>query len=178
MRRAALATAITCAGAALALAPAAGAHVTVSPSFIAAYDTQRFVFDSPNERQAPMTGLSVTVPNGFRIVAAGHQATWHPLVFGQKVTWSGGALASAKDATFELELKGPKTPGAVELQAEQLYASGAVVRWPIAFTVIPGTKPSQHLGWAAVAAAGGLVVTVLVVLLAWRRQRARFAQLE
>ena len=148
----------------------------MTPSFVAAHDTQRFVFDSPNERSAPMTGLSVTVPKGFRIVAAGHQPSWHPAVFGQKVTWSGGALAPAKDATFELELESPTTPGAVELQADQLYPSGAVVRWPIAFTVIPGTKPSQHLGWAAVAAAGGLVVTVLVVLVAWRHQRSRLLQ--
>jgi uncharacterized protein YcnI len=160
------------------LPSAASAHVTVTPSYIAAYDTERFVFDSPNEREAPMTGLAVTVPDGFRIVEAGHEPTWHPVVFGRKVTWSGGALAPAKDATFQLELKGPTRPGVVELQAEQLYASGAVVRWPIAFTVIPGTKPSQHLGWAAVAAAAGLLLTVLVVFLAWRRQRVRFAQHE
>ena len=170
MRRALLGT---CgAGAALLLAAPASAHVTVTPSFVAARDTQELVFSAPNERSAPMTGFSVSVPDGFRIVEAGHQPTWHPVVLGPRVTWSGGSLPAGQEAEFTVELRGPSTPGAVELEGQQLYASGAVVRWPVGFTVIPGSQPSQHLGLAAVVAVGGLFVTVLVVLVT-RRRRAR-----
>jgi uncharacterized protein YcnI len=159
--------------ASLVLAAPAAAHVTVSPAFVAAYHTQRLVFASPNERQEPMTGFSVSVPNGFRIVTATHQPTWHPTVLGSKVTWSGGSLAPEKEVTFEVRVRGPSKPGAVQLKAEQLYPSGAVVRWPVAFTVVPGTQPSQHLGRAAIVALVGLLATILFVVVAWRRQRAR-----
>jgi uncharacterized protein YcnI len=157
-------------GAALMVAAPASAHVTVKPGFIAADDEQQLVFSAPNERQAPMTGFSVLVPKGFRIVEAGHQATWHPVVLGSKVTWSGGSLPAGQKAKFTVDLRGPSTPGAVELDGQQLYASGAVVRWPVAFTVIPGTQPSQHLGLAAVVAVAGLLVTALFVLVTWRRR--------
>ena len=155
---------------ALVLAAPATAHVTVAPAFIAAYDTQKLVFAAPNERDTPMTGFSVTVPEGFEIVDAGHQTDWHPVVLGSKVTWSGGSLPAGEEATFTLALKGPASPGAVQLSGDQLYASGDVVHWPVAFTVVLGTKPSEHLGLAAIVAGGGLVFTVLFVVVAWRRR--------
>ena len=166
MKRALLAALVTT----LLLAGPASAHVTVMPAFIATYDTQTFVFASPNERQAPMTGFSLTVPAGFEILNPGHEPPWHPVVLGSKVTWSGGSLPAAQNTSFVVALKGPTKPGAVTLDAEQLYPSGAVVRWPVAFMVVPGTQPSQHLGVAAIVAVAGLVVTVLFVVVAWRRR--------
>jgi uncharacterized protein YcnI len=153
----------------MAAGPAA-AHVTVAPAFVATNEIGKLVFSAPNEREAPMTGFSVIVPKGFRIVTGGHQPTWHPTVQGSKVTWSGGSLPARKRATFDLELEGRAEPGLVDLHAEQLYPTGEVVRWPVAITVIPGTQPSQHLGWAVVAAAAGLLATGLFVVLAWRRR--------
>ena len=155
--------------AALLLATPAAAHVTVTPAFVAAYDTHQFVFSASNERQAPMTGFSLSVPKRFRIVDPGHQPTWDPIVFGSKVTWRAGSLPAGQRAAFVVDLKGPATPGAVILDAEHLYPSGAVVRWPVQFTVVPGTQASQNLGWAALP---GLQAssTALFIALAWRRR--------
>ena len=169
MRRSLLGGGAVCAGALALVAPAA-AHVTITPAGVAAYHTEKFTLTSPNERGAPMTGFTLTVPKGFDIVEAGHQTTWHPVVSGSKVTWSGGSLPPNTTAAFDVKLKAPATPGAVRFEAKQDYRDGAVVRWPVAFTVTPGTHPSQHLGRAALAAAVGLVATVLFVLVAWRRR--------
>ena len=171
MRRALVASSL---GALLLAAPAA-AHVTVKPSFVAAQHSQRFVFSSPNERSVPMTGFSLTVPDGFRILRAAHQPTRHPIVFGPKVTWVGRALATNQTASFAVELEGPAKPGRVTIRADQLYPTGAVETWPLAFTVVPGTKPAQHLGRAALVAVVGLLATVLFVVVRWRRPRRRLA---
>jgi hypothetical protein len=57
------------------------------------------------------------------------------------------------------------------LEAEQLYRTGDVVRWPVSLTVIPGSDtPSQNLGLAAVVGLIGLLAVAAVVVFAWRRR--------
>ena len=130
---------------ALLLAPSAAGHVTPTPSFITADATTSLRLSGPNERGEPMTAFVVTVPDGFRISQAGSDESWQVKVEGTIATWSGGSLASASEATFTLAIVSPPDPGAVTLEAEQLYAGGAAVRWPIALTVVPGN--GRHEFW-------------------------------
>ena len=156
------------------IAPAA-AHVTVVPQFLGTGDAATLSLTGPNERDEPMTGFAISVPRGFRLVAAHSPAGWSAIVQERRATWSGGSLPSGTEATFHVELEASSPPGPAELQVEQRYAGGEVVRWPIALTVTPsgGDEPSQNLGWGLVTGLVGLLVTVGVVVVGWvRRNRS------
>ncbi len=125
----------------------------------------------PNERDAPMTGFSVSVPNGLEILHAHPVDGWEEAIEGQTATWNGGSLAANSEETFGIELEASVEPGVVQLEAEQLYRTGDAVRWPVSLTVIPGSDtPSQNLGLAAVVGLIGLLAVAAVVVLAWRRR--------
>jgi hypothetical protein len=127
----------------------------------------------PNEREADMTGFSVTVPGEFRIFKARSDDGWHGAVRGTTATWRGGSLASGDEATFTLEVEGPVGPGPAALEAAQLYPGGEIVRWPVTLTVTPAAEtPSQNLGWAVVTALVGLVVLTGVGVAMLRRARS------
>jgi uncharacterized protein YcnI len=166
-------TAVVVALAALAFAAPASAHVIVAPPFLPAASKTTLSLTGPNERDEPMTGFAVSVPNGFRILAAHSPQGWRAAVEEKRAIWKGGSLAAGAEATFHVELEVPTSPGPVELETEQLYPGGEVVRWPIAMVVTPAGEASQHLGLALVVALVGLLVTVgLVVLAWWRRDRS------
>jgi len=155
----------------LALVSPAAAHVVVTPTFLAAGRSETIDLSVPNERDAPMTGFSLSVPSGFEVVHAHPAEGWNETSDPATATWTGGAVASGGVATFRLELETPPTPGVVELQAVQRYNDGAVVRWPVSFTVTPAEEtPSQNLALAGVVGLIGMLVVIGVVALAWRRR--------
>ena len=130
-------------------------------------------FAVPNERPEPMSGVTISVPAGFRIVQAGPTAGWAATVDGSTSTWRGGPLAHLAIETFRLDVDVTSDPGLVTLDTMQLYPSGATVDWPATLTVVPGPddEQSQNVGKALIAAivGVGLVVIAGVALLAWRR---------
>jgi uncharacterized protein YcnI len=157
----------------LVLAAPAAAHVIASPTYVPGGDTSTIMLSVPNERGEPMTGVIITVPQGFRIVSADPVGEWNPTVQGMTATWAGGGLPGNATANVTLALQAPKEPGAVTLLAEETYGDGGIVRRPVALTVVPGAKPSQNLGTALVVGILGLlVVTTLVVLRRQRRARS------
>jgi hypothetical protein len=167
------ATLVTCvSAAALACCGAASAHLIPDPQFVATGGVSMLHLTGPNERQEPMTGLAVSVPSGLRIVRALPSAGWTPSVEGSTATWRGGPLAYWVEGTFTLELDVTLPPGQVTFETYQLYASDERVTWPVTLTIVPGDEPSQNLGRALAAGVVGLVVTVGLVLLAWRRRQA------
>lgn len=127
----------------------------------------------PNERGEPMSGVTVSVPAGFRIVQARPTAGWNATVDGSTSTWRGGPLAHLAIETFRLVVDVTSAPGPATLDTIQLYPSGATVDWPATLTVVPGPddEQSQSVGWALIAAivGVGLVVIAGVALPAWRR---------
>jgi uncharacterized protein YcnI len=166
--------AVAVAIAALVFAAPASAHVIVAPPFLPAESRTTLSLIGPNERDEPMTGFAVSVPNGFRILAAHSPQGWRAKVQERRAIWKGGSLDAGAEASFHIELQAPASPGAVELEAEQLYPGGEVVRWPIAMVVTPADEASQHLGLALFVGLVGLLVTVGLVALAWwRRERSR-----
>ena len=157
--------------AALVLAASASAHVVAQPSYIATGESSTLELRGPNERDAPMTGFSVSVPSGVEILHAHPVDGWEEAIEGQTATWNGGSLAANSEQTFRLELETSVEPGIVALEVEQLYDGGEVVRWPVSLTVVPSAEsPSQNLGLAAVVGLIGLLAVAAVAVLAWRRR--------
>ncbi len=161
------------------VAPAVG-HISVTPGLLRAGDPQTLSLSVHNDLDRPMTGLSVSVPGGIRIVGAG--GDWQAVVENQTATWAGGPLAPNTGGRFELELGvDPTTPvGPVQLQAEQLYPNGGSLPWTIPVTVIPGSTvgegsldPLYIPGLALI----GLLVLGSIAALAWlKRRRAGLLQ--
>jgi hypothetical protein len=120
-----------------------------------------------------MTGFVVKAPPGLVIEHAHPADGWTENVAGSSATWTGGPLAHLALADFEVSLKATAAPGPIVLESEQRYDSGAVVRWPVSMTVVPGNEEnSQNLLLAAVVGVIGLLVVAAVALLAWRRRTA------
>jgi uncharacterized protein YcnI len=159
---------------ALVLAGSASAHVVATPAFLPTGSSESVTFSGPNERDAPMTAFALTVPEGVEIEHAHEVAGWEEAVDGSTATWTGGPLGPNVEQGFGATLRADAEPGIVELQAEQRYADGSVVSWPVSLTVTPATdSPSQNLALAGVVGLIGLLLVVAVAMLAWRRRSTR-----
>ena len=131
-------------------------------------------FAVPNERPEPMTGVTVSVPAGVRIVRAHPTAGWKATLEGSTATWRGGPLAHLAIETFRLDVDVSAPPGPVTLNTRELYPSGATVDWPATLTVVPGPDDDQSesvgWGWIAAIAGVGLIFVAGLAGLAWRRK--------
>ena len=155
---------------ALILAGTASAHVIATPAFVASGSSQSVTFAGPNERDDPMTSFVVTAPDGVVIQHAHEVDGWEESVDGSTATWT-GSLASDVEVAFGATIEADVDPGVVELRADQRYADGAVVSWPVPLTVTPADdSPSQNLALAGVVALIGLLSVAAVAVFAWRRR--------
>jgi periplasmic copper chaperone A len=135
--------------AALVLAPAAAAHVTLNPPEWEAGGFARFALRVPNERDAAAT-TRVTVKFPEQILSASFQPIdgWRrevkmveldePIeVEGEQVaeridtvTWSGGRIEPGEFEEFGVSFQVPEEPGSeLAFPAVQRYSNGDVVRW-------------------------------------------------
>ena len=153
----------------------ASAHVVPVPQFLTRGMVTTVSFAVPNERSERMSGVTISVPGGFRIVRAQPTAGWSATVDGSTSTWRGGPLAHLTVETFRLDVDVTASPGLVTLDTLQLYPSGATVNWPATLTVGPGAKDEseQNVGWILAAGIPGLVVIAGVALLALHRGGSR-----
>ena len=159
--------------AALVTSSAASGHVVPAPQFLETGAVTTVSFAVPNERPEPMSGVTVSVPAGVRIVRAHPSPGWAETLDGSTATWRGGPLAHLTVQTFRLDVDVSAPPGPVTLNTRELYPSGVEVNWPATLTVIPGQDDelSEGVGWgliAAIAGVGLLFVAGLAVLV-WRR---------
>lgn len=136
--------------AALALAPAAGAHVTLQPPEAPAGGFTRLDVRVPNERDnANTTKVEVRLPPGFLSVSTEPVPGWKAELtmrkldqpveqFGEQVTeevgqitFSGGVIRPGQFQDFGLSLAVPDgKPGSMlTFKALQTYSNGEVVRW-------------------------------------------------
>jgi periplasmic copper chaperone A len=136
-------------GAALVLAPAAAAHVTVDPDAVPADSFARFDIRVPNEREnASTTKLVVKLPKGLVEVGFQPKPGWKRSVTMEKlaepvtvegetvteqvgtVTWQGGNIAPGEFDEFGISAKVPDEAGTkLTFPAVQTYSNGEVVRW-------------------------------------------------
>jgi periplasmic copper chaperone A len=135
--------------AALALAPAAAAHVTLNPPEWEAGGFARFAIRVPNERDAAAT-TRVTLQFPAQILSASFQPVegWRrtvemveldqPIeVEGERVTeridtvtWSGGRIRPGEFQEFGVSFRTPEEPGSeLAFPAVRRYSDGEVVRW-------------------------------------------------
>jgi uncharacterized protein YcnI len=136
-------------GAALVLAPAAAAHVTLNPSEWEAGGFARFAIRVPNERDSGAT-TRITLKFPEQILSASFQPIegWRrqvktveldePMeIEGEQVTeridtvtWSGGRIAPGEFQEFGVSFRTPEEPGSeLAFPAVQRYSNGEVVRW-------------------------------------------------
>jgi uncharacterized protein YcnI len=149
----------------------ASAHVVATPGFIPSGSSESVSFTGPNEREAPMTAFALTAPEGLRIEHAHAVEGWEESIDGSTATWTGGTLAPNIEATFGATLEAEAEPGVLELTAEQRYADGGVVTWPVAITITPAEEsPSQNLALAGVVGLLGVLLVVALAMLARRRR--------
>jgi hypothetical protein len=180
MRRRLLACSIATV-AALGVPAAAAAHLGIDPPFLAVAAKQRFVLTVHNDRDQPMTGFRLTVPDGLRIIGTGGGSGWNETVEGAAAIFGGSTLAPNTPVDFEIDLEAVSVePGTVELQGDQLYAADdESVTWPVSLTIVPegASAPPEADGafsGTSIAILGALGVLVLASFGAvlWQRRRA------
>jgi periplasmic copper chaperone A len=152
---------IAAATAALVLAPAVAAHVTLYPDKVPADSFQRFSFQVPVELDSPTTKLKVQLPVGLTSVAVEPKPGWtwkttmeklaKPVTIeGETITervatieWSGGSIKPGEFDEFVISAHVPGTPGkTLTMPAVQTYANGKVVHWIGALTA---DEPAPHV---------------------------------
>ena len=160
---------------ALLLAPAAAAHVTLSPAFVEAGVGSTIRFDTPNEREGHVTtALRLEAPAGVELDAVAAPPGWQLAVDDGVATWTGGRIEGTDVVSFPLEVTARTEPGNQSFRAVQRYDDGESVHWDAALTVVPATgddAPSQQLGRAVAAGAVGLAVIAISLLIVWRIRR-------
>ena len=162
-----------CSALALVLAGPAAAHVVATPTFLPSGSSRPVTFSGPNERDDPMISFVLTVPDGLVIQHAHEIEGWDESVDGSTATWLGGPLAPRQEVAFGITLEADVEPGVVDVQADQRYRDGSVVRWPVALTITPAEEsPSENLALAGIVGLIGVLVVAAVGMVAWRRRSA------
>jgi uncharacterized protein YcnI len=187
---------------ALAVVPAALAHVEPSPEKVPANSVSKITLSAEGEESVPAIKLTVRMPAGVTDVVAHPTKGWRQSVNGRVVTWSGGTIPNGAVGKFAFSAKMPDSPGRVLVfPALVTYQDGKVVHWigaessdtpaprvtltasaqppPPAATPATTTavEPASSdgggtSGWVWVAVAAALVGLAVVGTLVARRRRA------
>jgi uncharacterized protein YcnI len=115
---------------ALAVVPAALAHVEPSPEKVPANRVSRITLSAEGEESVPAIKLAVQMPTGVTQVVAHPTKGWKQSVTGRIVAWSGGKIPNGAVGKFAFSAHMPNTPGRVLVfPALVLYQDGKVVHW-------------------------------------------------
>ena len=162
----------------LVAASTASAHIVATPGFLPSGSSESITFAGPNERDDQMTAFILTAPDGLTFEHAHEVAGWDESIDGSTASWNGGQLEPNVELGFGATLRADTEPGLVELQAQQLYADGEVVSWPVVLTITPGEASSSQdvallVGCVVLI---GVLAIVAIAMLAWRRRTGRTLQ--
>jgi uncharacterized protein YcnI len=124
--------------AALAAAPAAFGHASISPPVAKSKTLQYFTLAVPTEKEgATTTKIELTPPAGFGIDSFEAAPGWKRDVQStgsgeeasiQKVTWSGGKTPTEEDSVFHF-VASPDSGKTYKFTVRQTYSDGSVVDW-------------------------------------------------
>jgi len=152
---------------ALIVASPAAAHVLPQPAYLTPGAPTTITFAAPNERLPhKLVRMTIVAPPGINLADASPPLGWKLTVASRTATWDvRTAGGSAAPGPFRIVASTSLGPGAVTLNAVQRYDDGALVRWNVAFTILPAAAPSprQHLLPAIVTGILGLVVIGLLL---------------
>lgn len=154
------AAAVLCA---LAVPGVAAAHVGVTPKVAQAGQTLDLTFSVPNERDSTnTTKLEVIFAGPGKVASADapSKSGWSSSVEGaagdiKSVSWERGEIPPNASDTFVVTITAPSEGDRLEIQANQTYSDGEVVRWserqemgaaepahPAPFVMINGGSPA------------------------------------
>jgi uncharacterized protein YcnI len=172
MRAAALAlAAIT----ALTFPASAAAHVLLSPNTAAPHSFMLYTVLSPNERESPLTGLSLTIPESLEVDAVADTPGFteseitdpsHRIV---GLRWSGGRVAPGKLALFHFT-GSVGDAGTIHLTGLQTFANGTTEVWRTPQIVVGAAAGSSSDTLARALSAVAVVLAAIAVVIAWRRR--------
>jgi uncharacterized protein YcnI len=157
----------------LALAPAAQAHIQVTPTVAAPNDPVKFTVLVPGEKTAQTTRVTLKIPAGLLPFSYEDPSGWKRTLVKasnggvDQVVWT-GRLAADGFVEFSFLAGTPEKPGTLIWKALQTYSDGSVVRWigapgseqPAPVTRIVAGAPKQNAGGEGAAPAATPVATV------------------
>ncbi len=142
--------------------------MTISPTYVEADTASTITIETPNERPPHATvSLVSDAPPGVSFSAADPPPGWTLEVDTTRAEWSGGRIEGTRTVGFPIRVLARTRAGNQTFRAAQRYDDGEEVRWPATLSVLPAEgadAPSQHLGRALAAAAAGILVLGLSLL--------------
>src|SRR5690349_11255120 len=163
--------------AALTITAAASAHAKVSPSVVAAKDSEVFTLAVPTEKEgATTTAIEFTPPSGFGIDSFFPSPGWKRSTVTkgsgeeavvERVTWTGGSVPTDEDAAFSF-LASPAKTGTYTFAVKQTYSDGTVVNWSgpeSSDTPSPTIKAVSSLGGGGTSALDIIALALAAVAL-------------
>ncbi len=124
---------------AILLVPAAAfAHVTVKPAQVAPAAFQTFTTGVPNEKEIPVTGLRLVIPDGLKHVSPNVKPGWQVNVTktgtGEdakvtEISWTGGTIPAGQRDDFLFSAQAPASDTTLVWKAYQTYQDGTVAAW-------------------------------------------------
>ena len=115
---------------ALALAPVAFGHATLSPPVAKAKILQQFTLAVPTEEEGvTTTSIHLSYPAGFDVDSFEPSPGWKREQHEHSVTWSGGtSVPTGEDAVFRFDASLDSSKG-YTFDVRQTYSNGKVVEW-------------------------------------------------
>jgi uncharacterized protein YcnI len=162
---------------ALVVAPAASAHLSLSPNSAKAGADVDLVFSVPNEDSAlGVVSVTIGAPRAFAIDDGEAKPGWSQSHAGQAITWSGGRIPKGEYATFGVRGTAPKRAETVLFNVLVGTRDGKTQTYRVALGVVSSSTHdtgARTLGKAALFVALGAAVLAVaglfVALYAWLR---------
>jgi len=149
--------------AALALAPAAGAHLSIDPSKAQKGELVDLTFSVPNEDDAyGVDHVTLGIPQEFALDDAEAKPGWTQSRTGQAITWSGGRIGKGQYATFAIRGTAPRRAERVLFNVLVGDRTGKSITYRVGLDVV--AHASEDKG-ARTLAKAGLAVAIVAALL-------------
>lgn len=119
-------------------ASAVMAHVIVSPNQVGIGKFQTFSTGVSNEKEIPVTGLRLVIPDSLKYVSPNVKTGWQIVIKktgdgeNAKVTeisWTGGSIPAGFRDEFNFSAQVPASTTTLQWKAYQTYQDGTVVSW-------------------------------------------------
>lgn len=114
------------------------AHVVVKPNQVGIGSFQTFTTGVPNEKDLPVTGLKLLIPENLASVSPNVKPGWTVSIkkTGEgeeakvtEISWTGGSIPAGQRDDFLFSAKSPSEAGVIVWKAYQTYQDGTVVGW-------------------------------------------------
>jgi uncharacterized protein YcnI len=163
--------------AALLLAPAAGAHLSIDPAKVQQGQLVDLVFSIPNADDAyGVDHVSLGIPQDFQLDDAEAKTGWSQSRTGQAITWSGGQVPEGTFARFAIRGTAPRRAEIVLFNVLVGDRTGKSITYRVPLEVTangPQDAGARSLAKAAlivaIAAAAIALLAGFVALYVWLR---------